>query len=94
MKFLKKVVESLNKYAQSATSNQWLSRQGKYKDEDTMIQLIEDMKIGEQETSIHTATILEEVISHHTFCYLLFFKVIGVLNIFYRQNGNKEVDFY
>jgi hypothetical protein len=64
-------------------SNQRLFGQRKHKDQDTMIQLIEDMEIGEQE-SIHNTIGVEEATSHHTFNWLLFYKVTNILGIFYR----------
>jgi hypothetical protein len=59
-------VENLNKDAQSITSNHRLFGQRQQKDKDIVIQLLEDMEIGEKEL-VHTTIDLEEAINHCTF---------------------------
>jgi hypothetical protein len=47
-------------------SNYHLFGQGEHKDDDFVIQLVEDMEIGEHEL-VHNAIVLEEVASHYTY---------------------------
>jgi hypothetical protein len=56
----------MNIDAYLVVSNKRISKQGENKDEDIMTQMIEDMDIGDQESTC-TNTGLEEVASHHTF---------------------------
>jgi len=71
--FLKSMVENLRKETQLVASNQCMSKQREH--EDIIIQLMEDMEIGEKEPG-HTTTGLEELQVITPFISLFFLKLV------------------